>query len=185
MKMSQEPETTSLHESPVAQLYQLHAPALLIYLRRHLASQEDAEDLLLEVFIAAVEKQTLASMNIDQQRAWLQQVAHNKMVDHHRSQARRPAVALQQVSETHFYDDTALPEQVLLRQEEQTRLHERLASLPALQQEVLWLRFAYGLRTHEIAQRLNRSDAAIRMVLSRALNFLRTIYSRTKEDEHG
>lgn len=176
--------STSTNESPVAQLYQLHAPSILIYLRRHLATKEDAEDLLLEVFVAAVENHMLPDMELERQRAWLQQVAHNKLVDYYRRQTRRPIVTLNEFTETLFDDETMAPEQVVLRREEQARLRERLATLPELQQQVLWLRFAYGLSTREIAQRLNRSDVAIRMVFSRAMNFLRVAYGQVKEDEH-
>jgi len=42
------------------------------------------------------------------------------------------------------------------------------------------LRFANGLRCTEIARRLNKSDGAIRMLLARALNILRDIYTSSK-----
>src|SRR5437899_1968427 len=100
MKMNHVHRSTSTNESPVAQLYQLHAPAILTYLRRHLATKEDAEDLLLEVFVAAVENHMLPDMELGRQRAWLQQVAHNKLVDHYRRQTRRPIVTLNEFTET-------------------------------------------------------------------------------------
>lgn len=40
-------------ESPAAMLFHRHAPAIFAFLCQRTASQEDAEDLLLEVFVAA------------------------------------------------------------------------------------------------------------------------------------
>jgi len=42
-------------DPPIARLYELHATAIFAYLRRQTPSREDAEDILVEVFAAAVE----------------------------------------------------------------------------------------------------------------------------------
>lgn len=42
-------------DSPVARLYEQHAPALFAFLRQKTAAREDAEDVLAQVFIAAIE----------------------------------------------------------------------------------------------------------------------------------
>jgi RNA polymerase sigma-70 factor (ECF subfamily) len=165
-------------------LYEQHASAVLMYLRRHGAQNEDAEDLLLEVFLAAMESSTLLNMGSGEQRAWLQRVAHNKLVDHQRQTFRRRFVALDEAMEALFDEDSA-PEHVALRNENHTQLREHLATLPELQQEVLHLRFALGLRSKEIAQVLNKSDEAIRTLLSRAINVLRTIYNQKERGEQN
>ena len=72
-------------DSPCARLYRSYAPGILAYLRRHVPTQEDAEDLLLDVFLAALEYEPrLAGLAEDELRAWLATVARNKMIDHHR-----------------------------------------------------------------------------------------------------
>jgi DNA-directed RNA polymerase specialized sigma24 family protein len=43
--------------------------------------------------------------------------------------------------------DEHSPEQVVLRHEDHRLLHERFATLPEQYQTVLWLRFAYRLRS--------------------------------------
>jgi RNA polymerase sigma factor (sigma-70 family) len=64
----------------------------------------------------------------------------------------------------------------VLRGEEYTRLHAALQTLPRLQQMVLKLRFAGGLRSAEIATRVGKSEVAVRTIISRALNHLRQLY---------
>jgi DNA-directed RNA polymerase specialized sigma24 family protein len=63
-------------------LYERYAPNILLCLRQHTITKEDAEDLLVEVFLAAMESTTLLTLPEDVQLAWLQRVARNKAVDH-------------------------------------------------------------------------------------------------------
>ena len=74
-------------------------------------------------------------------------------------------------------DEDQSPEYLALRNEEDMLLRERLSQLPVHYQIVLQLRFVNGLRSAEIASRLQKSEGAIRMMLSRALNTLREIYA--------
>src|SRR5258708_13873228 len=57
--------------SLIAALYQRHAPGTLTFIRRHIPSREDAEDALLEVFLAALESENLAALNEGEQLACL------------------------------------------------------------------------------------------------------------------
>lgn len=169
-----------LDSSPVAMLYQRHAPALLLYVRRHVLSWEDAEDIVLDVFLAALEKEeTLAGLDDERQVAWLRRVAHNKVVDGYRRSRKHAADGLDEIAETIYDDEARAPEAVVLRHEEHALLQERLTSLPRGQQEILQLRFAAGLRCSEIAQLLHKREGTVRSILSRTLNFLRTIYENS------
>ena len=165
---------------PVALLYQRHAPALLLYVRRHVLSWEDAEDIVLDVFLAALEKEeTLAGLDDERQMIWLRRVAHNKVVDAYRRARTRAGEGFDEAVETIYDDERMTPEAVTLRHEEYELLRKRLASLPRGQQEILQLRFAAGLRCSEIAQLLHKREGTVRSMLSRALNFLRTIYEKS------
>jgi RNA polymerase sigma factor (sigma-70 family) len=168
----------------IAGLYEKYWLTLLVYIRPMLPSLEDAEDVLVEVFLAALESDILAVLAEKPQIAWLRRVAHNKAIDHHRHSARRPAMHLEDVAEHLFDDDELGPERVVLRHEEVKFLMLRVAELPGPQQEVLQLRFGYGLRCAEIARRMNRSEGAVRTLLSRTLNLLRGIYDRRGEVSH-
>ncbi|WP_165422840.1 RNA polymerase sigma factor [Ktedonosporobacter rubrisoli] len=77
------------NNSLVALLFHQHAQAILIYLHRYISSKEDADDILVEVFLAALENRTLLTLSDDQQRSWLKKVAHNKAIDYRRSAAFR------------------------------------------------------------------------------------------------
>jgi RNA polymerase sigma-70 factor (ECF subfamily) len=164
--------------SKATELYQRHASAILAYLRMHLPSWDVAEDVLVEVFLAALESQTFPALREEEQRSWLWRVTRNKVADYFRVAERRQTFSLDDVAETMYFDEELAPEQTLLRQEEYSHLRKSIQDLSPLQQRVLHLRFVSGLRCADIAAILGKSEAAVRMQLSRTLNLLRSIYEK-------
>jgi RNA polymerase sigma factor (sigma-70 family) len=172
-------QTASLNDKAyLTAVYQQYSPALFAYLYRHANSLEDTEDLLLDVFLAALERPGFEQLGVKEQEAWLWCVARNKMTDHHRKRVRRQGMSLEFVLEDAYEQDHETPEVLLLRQEEYTRLQASIRQLPALQQEIVRLRFVLGLRSAEIAAILDKSEGAVRVMLSRALKLLRKIYEK-------
>lgn len=165
-------------DAALAELYQRHVHTLLSFIRRYVGTREDAEDVLLEVFLAAMERNALMGLGEGEQLAWLRRVAHNKCVDMYRRSVRRPAIPLDNALDVLYEPEEQTPEQVALRSEEYALLRDYLLHLPAQQQAVLRLRFADDLRSPEIARRLNKSEGSVRMLLARALNHLRKVYAQ-------
>jgi RNA polymerase sigma factor (sigma-70 family) len=168
-------------EQEVALLYKKYAPAMLAYVRMRVTSQEDAEDLVVEVFLAAIENATFASLTEKAQQLWLWRVTRNKVIDAYRRAKIRQSVALDSVADGLFEDEGVGPEYSALQQEDYMNLYAHLQNLPALQQEILRLRFGLGLSCGEIAARLGKQENAVRVTLSRSLNVLRNIYRRGEE----
>jgi RNA polymerase sigma factor (sigma-70 family) len=166
-------------DSTTAFLYQQHAQNLITYLRLHLPQREDAEDILVDIFVAAMENQALSALEPGQQRQWLWRVAHNKVADYYRLVAhRRHTVTLEEVTDSLLDDDELTPEWLAERSEEYARLQMHVQGLPEIQQKVLHLRFVNGLRCADIARMVGKREGTVRMILSRTLNFLRSIYER-------
>jgi RNA polymerase sigma factor (sigma-70 family) len=163
-------------DSPIACLYESHATAIFAYLRRQTSSREDAEDILVEVFAAAVESTAFRQMSEKEQVAWLWRVAHNKAVDAYRRSRLRQGLNLERIADVIYDDDERAPEQIALQREAYAHLHAHLKKLSPIQREAIRLRFVNGLRSSEIATVLGKRDGTVRVLLSRALNFLRTIY---------
>jgi RNA polymerase sigma factor (sigma-70 family) len=159
-----------------AALFDRYGEVIFAYVRGHTYSREDAEDITLEVFIAALGQENLLTRGSDtEQLAWLKRVARNKLVDYYRRAKRRPAVSLDQFTEM-MLDEEAAPEEVVLLQEEHGELHRHVKSLSQLQQQILRLRYGDGLRCSEIATLLNKRESAVRQLLSRTIRVLRSMY---------
>jgi len=118
----------------------------------------------------------LEERGMEMQRAWLRKVAAHKIADHYRRSKHRQ-VALEQVAETLYADEALSPEQAALDQEEYEQMHALLRRLPGLQQQVIHLRFVYGLRCAEIAEVLGKKEGAVRKLLWRTLNLVRALQS--------
>ena len=98
-----------------ARLYQQYAPAIFAYLLRNVGSREDAEDLLLDIFLAVLQKSS--SLDVDEQRlpAWIWTVARNKVIDYHRRNRYRANVQLYKVAEALYESEELAPGHVALR----------------------------------------------------------------------
>ncbi|GHO50925.1 RNA polymerase sigma factor [Ktedonospora formicarum] len=173
----QQEYTPSLNDKAyLTAVYRQYSPALLAYLYRHLRSLEDAEDLLLDVFLAALERQGFEGLGTKEQEAWLWCVARNKITDHYRKRKHRQNISLEFVPDEDYGQDSMTPEIMLLHKEEAERLQAHIERLPAHQQELVRLRFAHGLRSTEIATIVQKSEGAVRTMLSRAIKLLRKVY---------
>lgn len=155
-------------------LYDRYGSIIFGYLLQHAPSLEDAEDVLLEVFLAALEQDNLAAIPSSAHLAWLRRVAQNKLANVYRTSYRHPQVSLDSLAETLLDEDE--PEQLALQQEEHRHLREQVRRLPVLQQYILQLRYGEGLRCPEIAVLLNKREGAVRQLLSRTLLLLRRVY---------
>ncbi|HEY3992769.1 MAG TPA: sigma-70 family RNA polymerase sigma factor [Ktedonobacteraceae bacterium] len=159
----------------MAVLYRQYAPAILAYLSRRASSEEDAEDILVEIFLAALEEKHFSSLPEKAQLAWLWRVARNKMIDTYRRAVRRRGVTLESIAER-MIDDNIDPERFALQQEEYSDLQGHLKRLSPLQQDVLHLRFSQDMRCSEIAAHMGKCEGAVKVMLSRTLNLLKNIY---------
>lgn len=157
-------------------LYQSHSPPLFAYLSNHTATREDARDLLVEVFLAALEDRHFSAMQEHQQRAWLWRVARNKVIDQFRRSGQRQVSPIDEVADDLFFAEEYGPEYIAMQNEEHADLYSYIQRLTPLQQQVLQLRFVHNLPGREIATVLGKKESAVRMLLSRTLNLLRTMY---------
>lgn len=159
-----------------AALFDRYGQAIFAYVRLHLPIREDAEDMTLEVFTAALENDNLAAITENDQLAWLRRVAHNKLVDSYRRATRHSVTPLEPFTEILTHDEQETPEAVLLQREIYEQLHKHINQLSAIQQQILRLRYGEGLRFAEIAVLVNKREEAVRKLLSRTLTTLRIMY---------
>lgn len=69
------------------------------------------------------------------------------------------------------------PSKAFSRGQKELRLQDAIASLPEEQREILQLRFVEGLPTKDIADRVGKTDGAIRVLLTRTLSKLQEMLS--------
>jgi RNA polymerase sigma-70 factor (ECF subfamily) len=152
--------------------YDRYSQLIYSYIRRQVNNTQDAEDVLLEVFMAALATKNLAQLDEKKQVAWLQRVARNKIIDRYRKHSHAIMLPLEAIQERQ--DEKLTPEQHLMQQETYKHLHKTLNKLSAQQQQVIYLRFVEGLRFAEIGTIVNKSEVSVRTMVSRLLQRLRS-----------
>src|SRR5260370_13850855 len=163
----QHKDRTLREDAFYADLYQRHAPGLFAYVYRQTASREDAEDIVLDVFLMVLRQPDFATFDAQKQVAWLWTITRHKVVDRFRRSARQQHVPLAALADTLYEDDELSPEREHLKREEYAQLHRAINALPEEQRAVLHLRFGAGLRCAEIALALDKSEGSVRMLLYR------------------
>ena len=157
-------------------LYDRFAAIIFQYLLQKVSNVQDAEDLLLEVFVAALKDKSISNLPDGRQLAWLKRVARNKVIDRYRQGAK---VDLQPIDQALELEDTALtPEQYAEQKENYDRLYQSIAQLTSEQRELIRLRYRNGLRFYEIAAILEKPAGTVRQMFVRTLRQLRANYDQ-------
>jgi RNA polymerase sigma-70 factor (ECF subfamily) len=159
------------------------APTILAYLSQQVPNLQDAEDLLLEVFMTALKYEMLANLSEGRQLAWLRRVARNKVIDRYRHTTLLTFLPLEQAAE--MEDHQLSPEERVERQEKYARLSQALRHLSPIQQELIQLRYGNDLHFAEIAAMLAKPEGTLRKLLARSLRELRTHYNRLERGKQA
>jgi len=153
--------------------YEAHGQAVYGYLRFHLASAEEAEDLTAEVFLRAVRAAGRFDPSRGAPKAWLLRIARNALHYYSRRERRRRHVPMDGLPD--LRSDAPSPEERLLWRETVARLLAAVAELGAGDREIIGLRYGSGLDTGETAALLGVREAVVRTRLWRALGRLRRV----------
>jgi RNA polymerase sigma factor (sigma-70 family) len=136
---------------------------LLSFCRHMLASREDAEDVLQEVFAAAFNA-VLADERAINVRPWLYRIARNRSLNHLR---RASAIGMDSM-DVHFADHGISTSDRVLRRESFRELIVDVHGLPETQRSALLLREIDALSYEQIAQAMETTVPSVKSLLVRA-----------------
>jgi RNA polymerase sigma-70 factor (ECF subfamily) len=150
-----------------SELYQRHFPR--VYKRvRYLIPEQDAEDVTQEIFIAALK--SLPQFRGEAQfSTWLRTLTNNKIAEYYRKQTRKGETPQVPLDEAFNVSEGSSAHGL----EERIAIRRALRQLPGQYTEVILLRFAEGLKFHEIADLDGQNLESIKSLFRRALAALR------------
>jgi RNA polymerase sigma-70 factor, ECF subfamily len=159
------------------ELYQRHYKRVYVYHLARTGNEQDAQDLTSETFLAALD--SIAAFRPERGKhnersecsfaAWLFGIAHHKLADFF--QKRVSQSPLEEVDGRPAADPP--PEQAAMQSSDLTRLRQVLALLPEERADALSLRFFSDLSLREVAQVMDKKEAAVKMLIYRGLQELR------------
>ena len=140
------------------------------FVRRHAASDSEAEEITQSVFAQAAARLDPVKPGSPPPLAWLYTVAQRRLIDAARRRTRMATLPLRAASE-----QAAQPE---YGAEVAAALRKALAALPSAQREVVILRLVEGRRFAEIAERVGATEAACKMRFLRGLASVREVFEK-------
>ena len=151
------------HNGAFEALVQRYQPRLLAFCRHMLSSQEDAEDVLQEVFAAAYNA-LLADERPVNARPWLYRIARNRCLNH----LRKPRAAGQDSMDIFERDNGATTAETVHGREEFRQVVTDVGDLPETQRTALLLREIDALSYEQIAETMDTTIPSVKSLLVRA-----------------
>ncbi len=159
-----------------AVLYERYLEALYRYCYYRVADEREAEDLTETVFLKIWE--ALADADgcspIRNFRAWVYRVAHNLIIDRHRTRRETQPI----LDEQSLVDPQPLPERMVESNEAARRIARAIATLDATLQQVVVCRFINRFSHNETAEILGLSEGHVRVLQHRALKKLQAVLDK-------
>jgi RNA polymerase sigma-70 factor (ECF subfamily) len=156
-----------------------HAESLLMFLLGRVGERAQAEDLLKDTFVTAIERIASFAWQDRSIYHWLRQIALHKAIDHHRALGRRRRLCQALKAELSEVQEAAAP--ALLSAEEERRLAEQridkaLALLHPRYAQAIRLRLSEERPRAECAEQLAVSVETFDVLLFRAVRAFRKAY---------
>ena len=146
-------------------LWEQYCCQLKAFIQSRVADEDDADDLLQEVFIR-IHTRLCSLRDLSKLESWIYQVTRNAIIDHYRS--RRPGVELSESIPTEDEIDEDGPEADLT-----PSLTSMVDELPALYRDALLLTEYQGLNQRQMADRMGISFSGAKSRVQRARRMLR------------
>lgn len=177
----------------LAEFLQSHRPQLMAFIERQLGTalrrKVEPDDIYQETSAEAVRALPAAELGDRDPFSWLCQIAERKIIDLHRrffdakkrdagrevplgsggGESNAPGLINMLVA------SMTTPSQAFSRNAREARLQDALLQLPADQREALRLRYVENLPSKEIAAKIGKSDAAVRVMLTRSIKKLQEL----------
>lgn len=160
-------------EDAFVTLWRALHPPLLRYLR--VRGDDGPEDLASETWMHVLRGLGTFVGDAREFRAWLFTIARNRAVDAGRARTRRPTVPVADVTELHpdpHRQAAPSAEDQAIDNDGTARALRLVATLPAVQAEMVMLRVVAGLDVADVAEILDKKPGTVRVTVHRALQTL-------------
>ncbi len=166
-----------------AQIYDKYVEPLYRYIYFKVASQQDAEDLTSEVFIKMYNYIAEQQNRVNNLRALLYQIARNLVIDFYRKKAKADVVREEEVllnikddRQQSFFKTVEIASEI-------EQVENSLRKIKDEYREIIILKYIEELSIKEIADILNKSQGAVRVLIHRALKVARDVLQNTTTNE--
>lgn len=151
------------------QIYTDYKDKVFAYIRNHVNSPEDAEDLCADVFVKVYDKLDTFDESKARISTWIYSITSNTVIDFYRTNHIHSEIP-EDLSDT----KSSIEEEVLT-QESLSELATALLKLTEEQRDIIVLRYYKGLTLQEVSQKMNLSYGITKLRHREALGKLQDI----------
>lgn len=159
-----------------AVLYDAYSDSIYKFIYYRIQDRYRAEDLTSEIFFKALKKIDHYNPDLAQFSTWLYQIARNHLVDHYRT-----FKALDELDEAIEISTSEDIPAELDKSYDAVKVRGAMEKLPLAMKEIIVMRMWEDLSYNEIAERTGKSEAALKMHMSRAMKKLAEILNTTPQ----
>ena len=161
----------------VIDFYKNHSPKLMKFLRGKLPRTEDAEELLNDIFLAAIDDLPYFRRDCNL-NTWLFRIAHNKIADFYRKKKIKSVLLSQAPFLEIFANEISQPEFQFEKNKIRDKIEKAFLSLSLNYQKILHLHYEKKIPVKELASVFNLTFKATESMLFRARRSFRLAYER-------
>ena len=164
-------------ETAILEFYKNYAPKLLIYLKKKLPKEEDAQEIVNDVFFEAID-----ALALFQEKSsiltWLYSIAHNKIVDFYRKRKIKSFLLSQAPFLEIVAKDIHNPEFEFEKNRVRDKIESSLFALSDHYKKILKMHYEQDMPVKDIAEILHLSFSATQSLLFRARQSFKQTYER-------
>ena len=161
----------------IAEFYKKYSPDLIRYLRKKLPSKEDAEEVLNDVFFAAIDELAFFKEK-SSIKTWFFRIARNKVVDFYRKRKIKSVLLSQAPFLEIFANEISQPEFQFEKNKIRDRIERAFHNISMQYRKILHLHYEERVSVKELAVIFNLSFKATESLLFRARRSFRLAYER-------
>lgn len=166
-------------DQALTDLYNAYFERIYGFIYYRVSHKETAEDLTEDVFVKVFNK-LRGLTELKAFEGWLFQIARNKVIDYYRS--KKQLVPLEEIENTLEYETNVVD--IVNLQTQQILFIKLLKELSPEQQQVIKLKFLEDIDNDVIAQMLNKTEGAIRVIQHRAIAKLKELVDNIANKEN-
>ena len=161
-----------------AEVYDVYAEKIYRYIYFKVSTKQEAEDLTSEAFLETWDYINKGK-KVDNIQALLYKIARNLIVDHYRKKAPQESISL---DERLGYDEPVVEVESIPEQIDQElaleQIEKALKQIKDEYRDIIILKYVEDLSIQEIANILNKSKGAVRVLVHRALKALQDVVEK-------
>lgn len=159
-------------------LYNQHADQIYRYVYYRVSSQDDAEDLVAQVFMQAWSNVGNYKPNGSPFVAWLYTIAHNLVINYYKKSERQSKLQMPLEDWVADVQGTHDPEREFSHKLRNEALRRAILQLGSEQQQVIYFRYVEDWSHQQIASLLGKTESAVRVIQFRAQKTLRQLLEK-------